>query len=66
VLTQKDRWALWYSRKWRGREAGSIAQMVNHLPSNCEALSTNPSIAKKKKKKKMHFCEKQREWERHR
>jgi hypothetical protein len=28
----------------------SVAQVVDHLSSKCEALSTNPSTAKKKKK----------------
>jgi hypothetical protein len=28
-----------------------MAQVVDHLPSKCEALSSNPSVIKKKKKK---------------
>jgi hypothetical protein len=28
-----------------------VAQVVQHLPSKCEALSSNPSTTKKKKKK---------------
>jgi hypothetical protein len=28
-----------------------VAQVVEYLPSNCEALNSNPSTAKKKKKK---------------
>jgi hypothetical protein len=32
--------------------AGEVSQVVEHLPSKCEALSSNPSTAKKKKKKK--------------
>jgi hypothetical protein len=32
--------------KW----AGGVAQVVNHLPSECKVLISNLSIAKKKKK----------------
>jgi hypothetical protein len=32
--------------------AGSMAQMVEYLPSKCEALSSNHSTIKKKKKRK--------------
>jgi hypothetical protein len=42
---------------------GLEAQVVEYLPSKCEALSSNPSTTKKKKKKKIvpgsgtkHFC----------
>jgi hypothetical protein len=31
--------------------AGRVAPVVEHLPSKYEALNTNPSTAKKKKKK---------------
>jgi hypothetical protein len=31
--------------------AGRVAQVVEHLPINCEALSSNSNTAKKKKKK---------------
>jgi hypothetical protein len=31
--------------------AGAVAQVVEHLPSNHEALSSNSSTAKKKKSK---------------
>jgi hypothetical protein len=31
--------------------AGGVAQAVEHLPSKCEALDSNPSTAKKKRKK---------------
>jgi hypothetical protein len=31
--------------------AGGVAQVVEQLPSKCEALSTNSSSTKKKKKK---------------
>jgi hypothetical protein len=30
--------------------AGGVAQVVEHLPSKCEVLSSNPGMAKKKKK----------------
>jgi hypothetical protein len=30
---------------------GGLAQVVQHLPSKCEALSSNSSTAKKKKKR---------------
>jgi hypothetical protein len=29
---------------------GRVAQVVEHLPSKCEALSSNPRTSKKKKK----------------
>jgi hypothetical protein len=32
--------------------SGGMAQIVYHLPSTCETLSSNSSIAKKKKKPK--------------
>jgi hypothetical protein len=31
--------------------AGGVVQVVEYLPSKCEALNSNPSTAKKKKKK---------------
>jgi hypothetical protein len=34
------------------REAGRVAQVVEHLPSKCEALSSNPS--KKKEPEQRH------------
>jgi hypothetical protein len=34
-----------------GMGAGSMAQVVEHLPHNCESLSSNTSTVKKKKKK---------------
>jgi hypothetical protein len=32
--------------------AGGMYQVAEHLPSKCEALSSNPSAAGKKKKRK--------------
>jgi hypothetical protein len=32
--------------------AGKVAQVVQHLPSKCEALSSNPSAAKEKNQDK--------------
>jgi hypothetical protein len=32
--------------------AGGVAQVIQCLPNNCEALSSNPITTKKKKKKK--------------
>jgi hypothetical protein len=32
--------------------AGGVTQVVEHLPHKCEALSSNPSTAKKEKKKR--------------
>jgi hypothetical protein len=32
--------------------AGGVAQVIQHLPSKCEALSTNPSTTKKKKRER--------------
>jgi hypothetical protein len=43
-----------YSKK--GSCAGGMAQVVGHLPSKCEALSSNPTTTKKKKKKKEFNC----------
>jgi hypothetical protein len=34
------------------KRAGGADQAVEHLPSKCETLSSNPSIAKKKNKRK--------------
>jgi hypothetical protein len=34
------------------RRAGGVPQVVKHLPGKCEALSSNPSTAKKHKKEK--------------
>jgi hypothetical protein len=34
------------------KRAKSVAQVVVNLPSKCEALSSNPSAAKKQKKRK--------------
>jgi hypothetical protein len=31
-------------------KAGKVAQAAEHLPSTCEALSSNPSTTRKKKK----------------
>jgi hypothetical protein len=36
-------------------QAGGMAQMVEYLPSKCEALSSNFSTEKRKKKAKL-FC----------
>jgi hypothetical protein len=33
------------------KRAGKVAQVVEHLPSKCEALSSDPSSTKKKKGK---------------
>jgi hypothetical protein len=38
--------------KTKQNRAGTVAQVVVHLPSKCETLSSNSSTAKKKKKKK--------------
>jgi hypothetical protein len=35
----------------RKKRAGGVDQEVEHLPSKCEILSSNPSIKKKKKEK---------------
>jgi hypothetical protein len=40
------------SKITREKRPRVMAQVVEHLPSKCQALSSNPSIAKKKKKKK--------------
>jgi hypothetical protein len=49
-------------KKW-GRGAGGVCQVVEHLPSKCDALSSNSSTAKKKKleitcKKITYICNK--------
>jgi hypothetical protein len=38
------------SKITRAKWTGDVAQAVEHLPSNCEALSSNPSAAKKQNK----------------
>jgi hypothetical protein len=35
--------------KEKFRRAGSVAQMAECLPHNCEALSSNPNVVKSKK-----------------
>jgi hypothetical protein len=37
--------------KTRAKNAGGMTQVVEHLLSNCEALNSNPSTTKKRKKK---------------
>jgi hypothetical protein len=37
-------------KKKSQKRAGGVAQVVELLPSKCEALSSNPNTAKKKKK----------------
>jgi hypothetical protein len=37
--------------------AGGMTQVVEHLPSKCEALNPNPSTKKKKKKRTYVFYE---------
>jgi hypothetical protein len=41
-------------------KVGEMAQVVQHLPSKREALSSNPSAAKKKKKKERKEKKKER------
>jgi hypothetical protein len=33
----------------KGKRGGDMAQVVEHLPSKCAALSSNPTSGKKKK-----------------
>jgi hypothetical protein len=40
--------------------AGGVAQMIACLPSKCEALTSNPSTAKKEKEKKLQHFNKDR------
>jgi hypothetical protein len=35
----------------RSKKAGGLAQVVEHLPSKCAALISNPSTAKQKREK---------------
>jgi hypothetical protein len=37
--------------KQEEKTAGGVAEVVERLPSKCEALSSNPSTAKKRKEK---------------
>jgi hypothetical protein len=37
--------------KQKKKKARGVAQVVEHFPNKCKALSSNPSIVKKKKKK---------------
>jgi hypothetical protein len=46
------RYALYYSPPGNACRAGRVAQVVEGLPSKCEALSSSPSIIKKKEKKR--------------
>jgi hypothetical protein len=39
--------------QFNNQSAGAMAQVVERLPSKCEALSLNPSAAPQKKKKKV-------------
>jgi hypothetical protein len=39
------------TREQDRRRAGRVAQVVGHLPSKCEAMSSNSSTTTKKKKK---------------
>jgi hypothetical protein len=41
---------LWQKYPTQNR-AGRVSQVVQYLPSRCEALSSNPSTGKKKKRK---------------
>jgi hypothetical protein len=38
------------------KRAGGVTQVVGHLPSNCDALSSNPSTVKKKKMTHTKIC----------
>jgi hypothetical protein len=42
-------------RKKRRRRAGRVAQVVEHLLSKCEALSSNPSSMKNKQTNKKYI-----------
>jgi hypothetical protein len=42
-------------KKTKAKRAGSMAQVVEHLPSNHEALSSNSSINNKTKQKYIHI-----------
>jgi hypothetical protein len=44
------------------KRAGGVAEMLEHLPSNCDALSSNFSVPQKKKKKKKSDSKKR--WQR--
>jgi hypothetical protein len=48
--TKSRRTYLQSKLKKEKERAGRVAQVVEHLPSKCEALSSNSSIVKKKKK----------------
>jgi hypothetical protein len=47
-LRQKKKVSTYLKNK---AKKGWVTQVVEHLPSKCEALSSNPSATKKKKKK---------------
>jgi hypothetical protein len=40
------------SKIFKTKRAGGMVQVAECLPSKCEAVSSNPSTAKKKKKKR--------------
>jgi hypothetical protein len=37
------------------KRAGGMAQVIEHLPSKCEDLNSNPSTAKNKKRKEKGY-----------
>jgi hypothetical protein len=43
---------LWVISARKERHAGSMAQVIECLPSKCKALSSNPITAGKKKRKR--------------
>jgi hypothetical protein len=49
VLRTELLWIVDGTKNCKFLGAGGVAQVEEHLPSNCEAPSSNPSIAKKKK-----------------
>jgi hypothetical protein len=42
---------IYLKNKSKAKRIGAVDQVIEHLPSKCKALSSNPSTEKKKKKK---------------
>jgi hypothetical protein len=51
VQRARQRHKILFKEITKGERAGSMAQIVEHLPSKHKVLISNPSTAKKKKKK---------------
>jgi hypothetical protein len=46
----------YYLKLKRNERVGGVPQVVKHLPSKHEALSSNPVLQKQKTKSKKYYC----------